>query len=47
MNLIKPIGADYDFSSKKYLASINLDFANQLAEELGIRLDEYINLDYF
>jgi hypothetical protein len=48
MNLFRPIGNnDYNFQSRKYVVSINIEFANQLAEELGIRLDEYINLDYF
>jgi hypothetical protein len=48
MNLLRPLGgSDYDFLSKKYLVSINVEFANRLAEELGIRLDEYINLEFF
>ncbi len=47
MNLIRSISSDYDYLSRKYLVCISIDFAKQLATELDMRLDEFMNLDYF
>jgi hypothetical protein len=48
LDLIRNINFnEMNFLSKKYLANIGIDFAKKIADDFGIKLEDFINLDHF
>jgi hypothetical protein len=48
MGLIKEVikGKGGNMMMRKYICGVNIEFVESIAEEFGIKLEEFITLDY-